>query len=239
VADLSGTDVKRGVFRESGGQLSLVFESDQSAPGIDGALLPAYGGFFHDSPITGATILSADWYNPGISLNGTGLWRIDQGDWQLLLATGQSLEISPGDVRTINWLNPKQFTASGMLPVDVMFTNGTRALLSWTDTPERIAGDANDDGKVDAADYVVWRKNIGQTVLSGYGADADGDRFIGEGDYHAWRTNFGRVQVGGALVAVPEPGLLHLIGIALAACGMPRSNRARTRGPRVPSGFRI
>jgi hypothetical protein len=239
VADLSGTDLKRGVFRESGGQLSLVFESDQPAPGIDGAVLSEYGGVFHDSPATGATILSADWYNSGISLNGTGLWRIEQGNWQLLLTTGQSLEVSPGDVRTINWLNPKHFTASGMLPIDVMFTNGTRALLSWTDAPQRIAGDANGDGKVDAADYVLWRKNIGETVLGGYGADADGNRVIGPGDYQAWRTNFGRASAGDSLLAVPEPGLFHLIVIALAACRIRQSNRSRIRGPRVLSGSRL
>ncbi len=226
VADLSGTDFKRGVFSESGGQLSLVFESDRPAPGIEGALLPAYDGVrLHDSPMTGATILSADWYNSGVALNGTGLWRIDQGNWQLLLSTGQSLEISPGDVRTINWLSPKRFTDSGMLPIDVMFTNGTRALLSWTDAPQRIAGDANGDGKVDAADYVLWRKNLGQTVLGGYGADADGDRLIGEGDYRVWRANFGRAQTGDSLFAVPEPASLVLMAIALFGSLQRRSSR--------------
>ncbi len=223
VADLSGTGYKRGVFREAGMQLSLVVESDQPAPGIDGALLPAYDGVsLHDSPVTGATILRADWYNPGISLNGIGLWRIDQGAWQLLLSTGQSLEISPGDVRTINWLNPKKFTTSGMLPIDVMFTNGTRALLSWTDTPQRIAGDANGDGKVDAADYVMWRKSLGQAVLGGYGADFDGDRKITSADYQLWRSNYGRSTAGTILNSIPEPATAASIVILLIALAVAR-----------------
>jgi hypothetical protein len=194
-AQLSGTDYKHGVFREAGGQLSLVVESDQPAPGIDGAILPVFAVSLHDSPVTGASILSADWFNPQVSSSGTGLWRIDQGEWQLLLSTGQSFEVSPGDFRTIDWLSPQTFTSSGMLPIGVMFSDGTRALVSWTDTPQRLAGDANGDGIVDAADYVMWRKGLGQAVLGGYGADFNGDRMIGQADLDIWKMNFGASAV--------------------------------------------
>ncbi|HEX2477502.1 MAG TPA: hypothetical protein VHK01_22285 [Lacipirellulaceae bacterium] len=61
------------------------------------------------------------------------------------------------------------------------------------DSTEPLPGDFNADGTVDAADYVVWRKNVGGQ--------------FDEADYLAWRTNFGRSNGTGAnaLAAVPEP----------------------------------
>ena len=51
-----------------------------------------------------------------------------------------------------------------------------------------LLGDYNADGAVDAADYVVWRKNVGTTnVLPN---DPDGGT-IGPLQYATWRANFG------------------------------------------------
>jgi hypothetical protein len=73
-----------------------------------------------------------------------------------------------------------------------------------------LAGDFNDDGKVDAADYVVWRKNEGTLD-----------------EYNTWRTNFGRTTGGGdgsvasfaAKSAVPEPSTVLLIMAGCFAAG--------------------
>jgi hypothetical protein len=81
---------------------------------------------------------------------------------------------------------------------------------SWFDdvslvrlTPDIVPldGDYNGDGKVDAADYVVWRKTDGS--LAGY---------------NTWRTNFGAMSGSGsgrAAAGVPEP-----VASALAALGL-------------------
>jgi GH35 family endo-1,4-beta-xylanase len=80
-------------------------------------------------------------------------------------------------------------------------------------------GDYNGDGKVDAADYTVWRDSIGSTT--DLRADGDGNGAIGAGDYDAWVAMFGNVYSSGAgagtAVAVPEPtgAVLLLAGIAL------------------------
>jgi hypothetical protein len=66
-------------------------------------------------------------------------------------------------------------------------------VMGEEDTPT-LVGDFNSDGTVDAADYVVWRKN-------------DGGQFD-ENDYLDWRTNYGRSSDAGALAAVPEPSAL-------------------------------
>jgi glucose/arabinose dehydrogenase len=53
-------------------------------------------------------------------------------------------------------------------------------------------GDFNGDAKVDAADYVVWRKTLGTTGVPAYsGADGDGDGTIDQDDLAVWKANFG------------------------------------------------
>jgi hypothetical protein len=87
------------------------------------------------------------------------------------------------------------------------------------DTPfvDTLAGDFNNDGSVDAADYVVWRKNLG-----------------GQEDYNIWRTNFGRPSEAAAAVsqasstsaAVPEASSIVLILLGVA-CTRVASGRIR------------
>ena len=62
-----------------------------------------------------------------------------------------------------------------------------------------IAGDFNRDGLVDAADYTVYRDQLGQSTPPFLGADADGDGTVDVEDYDIWVANFG--QNDGSLVA--------------------------------------
>jgi hypothetical protein len=65
-----------------------------------------------------------------------------------------------------------------------------------------LDGDYNNDGKVDAADYIVWRKSIGTDTA-----------------YEEWRTHYGAGQAtgGGAFApaSVPEPAGLALLVSAM------------------------
>jgi hypothetical protein len=56
------------------------------------------------------------------------------------------------------------------------------------------ASDFNQDGVIDAADYVVWRKNDGT-----------------QGGYTTWRVNFGKFAGIGANSSVPEPATAVLL----------------------------
>ncbi|HVT29374.1 MAG TPA: hypothetical protein VHE81_15265, partial [Lacipirellulaceae bacterium] len=80
-----------------------------------------------------------------------------------------------------------------------------------------LAGDYNSDGKVDAADYVVWRK----TNING----AQG--------YTDWRTNFGAGTAGSGslagLAAVPEPSACILIVAAVGLLGWRRTTRQKQK----------
>ncbi|MCC7474065.1 MAG: hypothetical protein IT425_01610 [Pirellulales bacterium] len=67
-----------------------------------------------------------------------------------------------------------------------------------------LTGDYNGNGVVDAADYVIWRKNGGT-----------------QSEYDDWRTNFGP-PVGsgsglGAGSSVPEPAMLGALALAFSA----------------------
>jgi hypothetical protein len=82
-----------------------------------------------------------------------------------------------------------------------------------------LPGDYNGDGNVDAADYVVWRKTLGQTG-AGLAADGNGDNQVGSDDYDLWRANFGAPIGSGSVsseqVAVPEPTTFTLVLFAIA-----------------------
>jgi hypothetical protein len=91
-----------------------------------------------------------------------------------------------------------------------------------------MPGDYNDDDIVNAADYVVWRKRLGQTVAAGTSADGDGNGVIGQPDLEVWRAAFGNTAGGtGSRAAVPEPatGLLLLLGIGYRISGRRRPFR--------------
>jgi T5SS/PEP-CTERM-associated repeat protein len=73
-----------------------------------------------------------------------------------------------------------------------------------------LTGDYNEDGVVDAADYVAWRKNP-----SAFGGNPNG--------YNQWRQNFGESNPGagsGGATGVPEPAswMLLALGAALGFC---------------------
>ena len=100
-----------------------------------------------------------------------------------------------------------------------------------------VRGDYNRDGRVDAADYTVWRDTRGQNVTSGSGADGNVDGMVDQLDYELWTTHFGDVALAGfgeqpyfaaaagstsvsvESNAVPEPATWIAVA-TLAACAL-------------------
>jgi hypothetical protein len=100
--------------------------------------------------------------------------------------------------------------------------------------PPGVAGDYNDNGAVDAADYVIWRKLMGQNVQLKNEVPGTTPGSVTVEDYTAWRTHFGSTAAGASVQsiaggAVPEPsGLIGLFS-AIAGClclGRLRKHRA-------------
>ena len=85
--------------------------------------------------------------------------------------------------------------------------------------PMGLPGDYNEDGKVDSADYVVWRKN--NNTSNPLPNDGGLGTPIGSQHYNLWVDNFGSMAgsgSGSALGAVPEPSsfLLFALGAIIA-----------------------
>jgi hypothetical protein len=114
------------------------------------------------------------------------------------------------------------------------FTGG--AIRTWydgigyslvTEIAPTLVGDYNDDGAVDAADYVVWRKNLGQTV-SLPNRDTNNSGPISLDDFDSWTTNYGSSASSGGgsqNASAPEPsaiGLSLLVVAVLAFARVPR-----------------
>ncbi len=85
--------------------------------------------------------------------------------------------------------------------------------------------DFNHNGVVDAADYVLWRHTVGQSVVPGTGADSNNNGTIDQPDYDIWRANFGVGSGSGAGLqasAVPEPtsALLLTVVVVFSLAGL-------------------
>ncbi len=96
-------------------------------------------------------------------------------------------------------------------------------------------GDFNDDGVVDAADYVVWRDHLGQAES----LPNDTTPGVTTDDYNVWKAHFGETAANAASAAgVPEPSTqaMLLFGSCLIhfCCSHPNSRCPRCIEDRRP-----
>lgn len=85
---------------------------------------------------------------------------------------------------------------------------------------DRLLGDYNNNGKVDASDYVLWRN--GGPLLN------DATAGVQSSDYGVWRSHFGESLGSAASIdAIPEPSAYLLMLAAVVACQTPgwKANR--------------
>ena len=95
-----------------------------------------------------------------------------------------------------------------------------------------VAGDYNNDGKVDAADYTVWRNNLGDANEDDIHNNGDGGGVTAM-DYAFWKTHFGTGGSGSGAggvqtVQVPEPATL--LSVLFAAVGIVAGSKAEFAG---------
>ena len=138
-------------------------------------------------------------------------------------ATFQGLGVTPPSTYAIspdgNYVVAGTATFHWTEPMSWQRVTGASAISSAC--IERLLGDFNANGTVDAADYVVWRNRLGTTYT--------------QADYDVWRANFGTSSISaiGKSVdrapAVPEPSTPILVPLLLTSiAGSRRRVRNRT-----------
>jgi hypothetical protein len=112
----------------------------------------------------------------------------------------------------------------GQVAFAFTLADGTDGVAIWT-KPVGVPGDYNENGVVDAADYVLWRKNNNTAVT----LPNDATPGTSPADYDVWRAHFGQAAGSGtgasATTAIPEPAtfVLLLLGV-LALLARRRAN---------------
>jgi hypothetical protein len=192
------------------------------------------GGDVIPVPINYIDITSANGVLNGASLSGLSTRTPDSVDgtdpdtipgsssgekWQVLSATDNRLTEAflLGSSTFLNSRNESLGavfdTSTSPANRDIIFTYTTifgdivNGLVQYF-VPAGVNGDYNNNGVVDAADYVLWRKHLNTpTTLPN-----DSTPGVALGDYTVWRTNFGRTASGSgaSLSAVPEPATSQL-----------------------------
>jgi hypothetical protein len=119
------------------------------------------------------------------------------------------------------------FDGADLFDVDVsVLYSATDVVVEIDDLA--LLGDYNQNGIVDAADYVLWHETLGQMGMD-LAADGNENGQVDAADYGVWRAHFGNSAIPGAgamvdSVAVPEPATCLLLVAALSP-GFPRRRR--------------
>ncbi len=144
-------------------------------------------------------------------------------------ATGQEYSLSdhepilnmgnPDGIASDDWDYFAISNTSTVDDYDFILDNFTIDVIG-SNEPGDLLGDYNENGTVDAADYVLWREN----------------NINGAQGYIDWRTNFGRTLSpgSGSAAAVPEPA-----GMALLLSGALLGIKLRKRDDEDSSAMRI
>jgi T5SS/PEP-CTERM-associated repeat protein len=111
-----------------------------------------------------------------------------------------------------------------------LYTDGVLTLVT-----ANLPGDYNQDGRVNAADYTVWRNNLG-SLASLPNDDTAG---VGPDDYARWKNHFGEIAGSAAGAsgnsAVPEPETLVLAILATFGVSLRRRRTAAKVAEPVPA----
>jgi hypothetical protein len=243
--DAGQTVVKQGTLGGTGTVDYLTVRSGGTvAPGKQAGILTVENSFSMESGTTLA-----------IELGGRSNANVDYPQFDQLLVDGAAVLAGTLDVDRIdlgggifaprvNDVFPILSAAGGItgwfdsldlpaLPSGLSWELDTDGFTLTLTVVKQLPGDYNDDGAVDAADYVVWRQTVGRTGPK-LAADGTGPRGTPDGvvnflDYQYWRKNFAAAQSAGTgALVVRGPRSIRLVLIA-AALILVLPRRADTR----------
>jgi len=205
--------------------------------GESGAMLQSAGNDLFDLTRTAAGDYSLSVYE------ADGVTKLDENDGMLILSVAGAASGAPtlADRKFMSYeydatsgdfvIQSRELTAisqetppSENIFGDVLSLRDVDFYFAWVDFANPLApsasgipGDYNESGTVDAADYVLWRKNLNQAVTLPNDLTPG---MVENDDYDVWRANFGLGAPGsggGQLVAqgVPEPTTIGLCALLM------------------------
>jgi hypothetical protein len=146
-----------------------------------------------------------------IGINDTNL-----GSSALYGQTLTILTVSATDLSTATF-------GAGVVGTDILFKGGFATVnyasdgngggvvtLSNIFSNPTLAGDANNDGQVNGADYAFWAANYGANNATWLQGDFNGDAQVNGADYAIWAANYG---TGSGTSATPEPISMIILAI--------------------------
>jgi hypothetical protein len=221
-------EITRSTFRDNGGTpIDLLGTNGPTAnDGDDG---DTGGNELMNFPVLGsiAVLSGTEWTIPfTFDTNVGGNYRfevyrydpIDESHTRVKSIPISGVTVGATDFAgTVTFRNGTELNEGDQLSVLAVRLDGTTSKntseLSLPVLPSYgLLGDYNRDGRVDAADYTIWRDTKGASVPKFSGADGSGNGIIDVADYALWKSNFGLGTPGGASSAA-VPGDYNMDGI--------------------------
>jgi autotransporter-associated beta strand protein len=218
VGSLAGGNATRGVVNINGAAVELTTGADNSTSTFSGSITGA-GGLSKTGTGTftmdGAKSYTGDTKVLGGTLSTNSASLANAAD--VYLSTGAILNLNFSGTDTIDQLfinGAAQATGiwggtgSGAANISPLLS-GSGTLTVTTGAVAGVPGDYNNNGTVDAADYVVWRN--GGPLQNEVAGTTPGS--VTAEDYDAWRARFGNNSGSGSgqSAAVPEPTSILLV----------------------------
>ena len=203
--------------------VTVNFAGRNLVAGLTGGAIPIDSGGHFDLSTTNVTFASGDLAYRSSTGDPAGFASI-AGQSDTLSGTGTLSSLIQG-AQTIETLTLPVSSDFVLQPNSTTTINlhlaGQLVATSTFATP--LPGDYNQNGVVDAADYVVWRKKSG----SGISLPNDDTPGVGPDDYTRWRAHFGQTRSGSGFgsglaagSSVPEPSSLGLLVVVLNLGGV-------------------
>jgi hypothetical protein len=156
-----------------------------------------------------------------IKLNAAGLGATPTASWTSHSGTPSWWSLGPFSgtgAKALN-LSVPAGAVRGSYPIDVILAGGSedwsKKTLSAFTVKVGVPGDYNDNGVVDAADYVLWRKG-GPLHF-----EVDNPGTVNAADYTEWRVRFGKTTAGaGSGSGLETASVPEVSSVVLALLGL-------------------
>jgi hypothetical protein len=167
-------------------------------------------------PVADLTSFHEFWITIQPDQTGVGTHKVDVYVDGSTTANSFLVTAGTGSDYTLSYLSMGLGATPQQAAIDVDFF-AYKEGIHVPSAPQTLQGDYNNDGTVNAADYVLWR--------NGGPLQNDPTAGVQPEDYNTWRANFGRTGTGGGgaglAASVPEPATIMLILLPAAILGAP------------------